>query len=354
MMTTNTLPIGIVLYYQSNFYTVKVNNTHYQCVLKGLLKKEGTEVLAGDRVVVDNLDEVNGSGRVVQVLERVNQLTRPKVANVTRAMIVASIQNPALEPTQLDRYLIHVQLAGIAPVIAISKVDLADTPAQVEAVSALYEPLGVPVYSTSIRDPGSVQHLFEALRGEIVVLAGQSGVGKSSLLNAYHPGLQLAVGEVSERVRRGQHTTRQVSLIEADAQTLVADTPGFSYLKFDTVPPAAIERVFPEFAPYRDQCRFDNCLHLEESDCAVKANLDKIAPSRYASYRVFQTEARAYVETVQTTSQKQEYGYKTLKKGKEKDIQILKLPEKQRQASRRTLKQEIPEWLDDHDTLEEP
>lgn len=353
MMTPPKTQQGIVLYYQSNFYTVKVGLVEYQCVLKGLLKKEGTDVVVGDRVDVDNLDEINRTARIVNVLERKNQLARPKIANIDRAVIVASVQNPPLDLQQLDRYVTHVQLARIDPLICISKVDLAEGETFLENVKALYERLGIPVYLTSIHRPQSVGRLFDAIEGETVVLAGQSGVGKSSLLNAYQPGLGLAVQSVSEKLQRGQHTTRHVALISLDKRTYVADTPGFSYLKFDTVSPHAIEAVFPDFAPYRDQCRFDDCLHMEEADCAVKAHLDEIAPSRYESYQVFEEEAREYVELVQTTSQKQEYGYKTLKRGKEKEVHILKLPEKQRQASRRRLKQQVYDWQSDDDTLEE-
>lgn len=310
-------------------------------------------MLVGDRVVLDSVDDTNQSARITQVLERSNQLSRPKIANITKAVVVCAVDNPPLELTQLDRYLTHVVLADIAPVLCISKVDLTQNPALPSQIDAIYAPLDIPVHFTSIRQPESVSKLFEELHGEIVVLAGLSGAGKSSLLNAYQPGLSLAVGEVSEKIQRGQHTTRQVSLIALDESTYVADTPGFSLLKFDTVSPAALESAFPEFAPYRAHCRFDNCLHLDEADCAVREHLSDIPASRYDSYRNFQEEAKEYAETVSTTSQKQEYGYKTLTKGKAEELQILKLSQKQRAASRRTEKQRLLDWETEDDTLEE-
>lgn len=347
----NTPISGIVLSYQSNVYTVSLDGQHFQCVLKGMIKKSGADVLVGDRVLLDNLDAANMTGRIIQTRPRENVLLRPKIANVTRALMVCSIDNPPWSFEQVDRYLTQIQMAGIAPALCISKVDLAKSAADLAAIRDLYESLGVSTATTSIKTPESIQALFRQMQGQTVVLAGPSGVGKSSLLNALKPDLALAVKAISDKAKRGQHTTRHVALIRLDENTYVADTPGFSLLKFDTVLPQDVERVFPDFAPYRGQCRFDNCLHQDEADCAVKANLQYIAPSRYASYLAFLEEAKAHEAHQQASSQKQEYGYKTLKKGKKEDVQILKLQEKHRETSRRTRKQEIPDWLPEDEAL---
>jgi ribosome biogenesis GTPase / thiamine phosphate phosphatase len=350
MMTQQTFQNGIVLYYQSNFYTVKVGTDEYQCFLKGILKKEGIDILAGDTVLLDNLDTQNLSGRIVQVLERQTQLSRPKVANITKALIIASIKSPLLSLEQLDRYLTHIQLANVTPMICISKIDLAESPAEILKIRNIYEALGVSVFTTSIRDSSSIGTLFETLKGEIVVFAGPSGVGKSSLLNAYLPGIRLQVGAVSEKIERGQHTTRHVSLIAMDEQTYIADTPGFSFLKFNTVSPVELAQVFPDFTPYQEDCHFDNCLHLQEEGCAVLANRDKIAPTRYQSYMAFQEEAKGYEGTLLAAAQKKESGYKTLQKSNKGSIRILKLNEKQREGSRRTKKQQIADWSEEDES----
>lgn len=330
-----------------------MDETLFQCSLKGILKKEGTDVLTGDCVALDNPDYGNKTARIVQVLPRTNQLARPKIANIDKVIVVASLKNPPLDLQQLDRYITQVQLAGLQSILCISKVDLMKNAEELEQIKQIYEPLGIPIYFTSVKDPESVKRLFEDVQGKTVVLAGLSGAGKSSLLNTYRPGLRLAVAEVSDRARRGRHTTREVSLIPINPDTFVADTPGFSYLKFDTVSPRSVEAAFPDFAPYREQCRYDDCLHLDEAGCAVREHLPDIAPSRYESYRHFQEEAGRYQEEVLSTSQKQEYGYKTLTKGKKQDLQVLKLPEKQREASRRARKQQIADWILEDATLEE-
>ncbi len=310
--------------------------------------------MVGDRVTLDNLDPINATGRIINVLERQNQLTRPKIANITKAMVVSSIQNPILDLQQLDRYVTHILLAGIEPMICISKKDLTTGSDEIEAIQRIYQHLNIPVYTTSIKDLESIQHLFNALQGGCVVFAGPSGAGKSSLINSFRPSLNLKVQEVSEKIQRGQHTTRQVALLAMGNDTYIADTPGFSYLKFDDILPQVLESVFPDFASYRDHCHFHNCLHLDEEECQVKANLENLSETRYESYKIFVTEATHYIEKLQTTSQKQEYGYKKLKKGKDRDISILKLPEKQRETSRRTQKQQILDWTSEEDaTLEE-
>lgn len=352
-MTTNASLNGIVLNYQSNFYTVKVEKTEYRCFLKGILKKEGTSVFVGDMVTIDNHDDVNLSARIIKVLPRTSLLTRPKIANIDKAIIVASIKNPSLDFQQLDRYLTQIQLANIQPVICISKIDLNNEPSELEKIEAVYASLHIPVYFTSIQNPEEIHNLFNDIKGYKVVLAGLSGVGKSSLLNAFNPDLKLSTGKVSIKLQHGQHTTRYVSLIDLGMNTLVADTPGFSYLKFDETMPRDIEKVFAEFEPFSKECHYDNCLHLDESGCAIEANIEKISPSRMESYRIFQEEARMGEEIMLAKSQKHEYGYKTLAKGKNEDLQILKLSEKQRTVSRRKQKQHIGnDWHFEDATLE--
>jgi ribosome biogenesis GTPase len=182
------------------------------------------------------------------------------------------------------------------------------------------------------------------VQGKITVLAGPSGSGKSSLLNALNSDLQLRVGEISEKIQRGQHTTRHVELLmpdENDDTTLIADTPGFSNLKFNTVLPVQIAKIYRDFADLREQCVFSDCLHLDEEGCAVLANQEDIAASRYASYRDLMSEARQYKAEADAASQKDEFGYKKIDRKGKNSLKILRLKGKDRDLSRRRVKQQF-------------
>lgn len=340
----NTLT-GRLRKYHSNFYYVEAEGALYECALRGLIKKEGGDVLVGDFVELDSVNAGAGTARINRVLPRKNSISRPKLANVDRVLVVYSLREPIFDPNQMDRYLTHIELAGITPILCISKADLAENDEELARIRDLYEcKLGYRVLFTSVNHPADLQPIRELAEGNITVLAGPSGSGKSSLLNALNANLQLRVGEVSEKIARGQHTTRHVellSLFDDSPDTLIADTPGFSNLKFTYVLPIQLEAAMRDFAPYREHCAFSDCLHVDEEGCAVRENLASIAESRYQSYLDMLAEARLYKEEANSTSQKQEFGYKQLdRKGKE-SVRILRLKEKNRDASRRTRKQQV-------------
>ena len=331
--------------YHSNFYYVEAGGVLYECAIRGLIKKEGGDVLVGDFVELDSVNPATRTARIQRILERKNAISRPKLANVDQVLVVYSLMEPQFDPHQMDRYLTHIELAGLTPALCISKADLAATDADLEKIRAVYtERLGYQVFFTTVKNAESLDAVRALAKGKITVLAGPSGSGKSSLLNALNADLQLRVGEVSEKIARGQHTTRHVellSLFEDSPDTLIADTPGFSNLKFNYVLPVQLEAAFRDFAPYRAQCSFSDCLHVDEEGCAVRENLDHIAESRYRSYLDLLAEARLYKDEVNSTSQKQEFGYKQLdRKGKD-SVRILRLKEKNRDASRRTQKQQV-------------
>lgn len=342
--TADTLQ-GRLLKYHSNFYYVEADGQLWECMLRGLIKKEGVEPLVGDFVLLDSLHPANRTARISQILPRHNAITRPKIANVDQVFVVYSLKDPLFDPAQMDRYLTHIELAGLTPVVCISKSDLAVDASETQQIFDLYQThLGYPVHFLSIQQQETLHALRTLTENKVTVLAGPSGSGKSSLLNALNPALKLRVGEISEKISRGQHTTRHVELLrlsETQANTLIADTPGFSHLKFNYVLPNQIEAVYREFAAYRTQCAFSNCLHLDEEGCAIREAGESIAASRYQSYRDLVTEAKEYEEAVRASSQKEEYGYKTLdRKGKE-SVRILRLSEKNRDASRKTWKQQV-------------
>ncbi|WP_303674483.1 ribosome small subunit-dependent GTPase A [Vampirovibrio chlorellavorus] len=331
--------------YHSNFYYVEADGVQYECALRGLIKKEGTEPLVGDFVELDSVQPQSKTARIHRVLPRKNTISRPKLANVDQVFVVYSLKEPEFDPNQMDRYLTHIELAGLKAILCISKTDLAATQADLSRIQTLYgEQLGYTVVFSSVRQPETLQVLSKLAEGKISVLAGPSGSGKSSLLNALNPALQLRVGEVSEKIARGQHTTRHVELLTLFADqpdTLIADTPGFSNLKLNYVLPDRLRDAFREFAPYQSACAFSDCLHVDEEGCAVLAHRADIAESRYQSYLNMLAEARQHKEAVNSTSQKAEFGYKQLdRKGKDA-LRILRLKEKNRDASRRVVRQQV-------------
>ncbi len=349
-MSRSFPPKGRVQKYHANFYYVDLQGRLFECQVRGLLKKEGTDVLVGDLVELDSVDEANQTARIVSVLERKSVIQRPKMANVDQAVVVYSLYEPDFDPKLADRYLTHIELAGMIPILCISKADLAKTPEELETIREMYqEKLGFSVIFTSIFQEEGLQRFLELAHGKVSVLAGPSGAGKSSLLNAIRPDFNLRVGDVSEKIARGQHTTRHVELLPVAEETFVADTPGFSYLKFNTILPQELEAIYRDFEPYRAQCAFSDCLHVDEEGCAVKAHWEHIIPSRYESYRDMLTEALLYKEQSQQSSGKEEYGYKTVSRKGKKDLQILRLKEKARESSRRTQKQQVNHLLDQVD-----
>lgn len=322
----------------------------YECKLRGLLKKEGTDVLVGDRVTLDSVDEQARTARISGVLPRTSEMLRPKVANIDQVLILYSLREPQFDPHQLDRYLTHVELAGLTPIVCISKTDLAEQPEECLEIQALYQDgLGYPVFLSSIRQPETVHAILRQTEGKTSVLAGPSGSGKSSLLNVMNPDFQLKVGEVSEKIARGQHTTRHVELLPLGDNTYIADTPGFSNLKFTYVLPTGLEAVYRDFAPYRADCGFSDCLHVDEAGCAVLAHLDDIPESRYTSYLDMLAEARLYKQELQSSSAKQEYGAKHLSKKGGEEMRVLRLQGKHRDASRRVHRQRMDQYIGEMD-----
>lgn len=269
-----------------------------QCRARGIFKKRGESPLVGDFVRY-TLTE-NDEGIVDAIESRTSALIRPPVANANVAVLVFSVTEPALNLQLLDKFLVHIEHSGLQAVLCLSKTDLADHGAQaeearlaMEQVKRIYEPLGYPVYSTSSMQSNGIEALHEQLQGHVAVFAGQSGVGKSSLLNALVPGLQLATNEISDRLGRGKHTTRHVELIRVGSG-FVADTPGFSQLDFVELGIEDLSSCFREMNALASQCKFRGCTHLHEPQCAVLESLDagEVAKSRYEHYQLFVAEMK--------------------------------------------------------------
>lgn len=278
---------GIIIRAIGGFYDVRTEDgTEYRCSARGRFKKDGTTLYVGDRASITPLSVQEGVLEAVEPRETL--LPRPQVANVEQVVIVCSPQNPQLSLQLLDRLLVLAENQQLRAIICMNKEDLPHEEAEL-SLRKLYENAGYLLIIASAKFGQGIEELKQLLCGRISVLAGPSGVGKSSLLNCIQPGLKLRTGEVSERLKSGRHTTRQVELLALDCGGLVADTPGFSQLALVAVSPQKLPSCFPEFLPFAPQCRFNPCWHRDEPDCAVKKAVasGKIGESRYKNYLVF-------------------------------------------------------------------
>ncbi|MEB3288065.1 MAG: ribosome small subunit-dependent GTPase A [Vampirovibrionales bacterium] len=325
---------------------------------------EMSDILVGDWVTLDSIDEANKTARIVEIEPRQNALARPKIANVDQALIVYPLKQPEFDPHSLNRFLTHIALAKIPAIICFSKSDLLDSPERFSAIESLYgKTLGFPIAFVSVYQPDTLKDVTAFLEGKVTVLAGPSGAGKSSLLNALQPDLQLKVGEVSEKIERGQHTTRHTELLALGNNTFIADTPGFSYLKFDQTLPEQLVEAYCDFkmTPVETACAYKDCLHLpKQSDSDDSATADTttqhcafldddthapkpglIDQSRYDTYCAMMSEALSYKAQSRQSSQKQESGFKRVSSKGKSDRNILRLSGKSRESSRRTQRQEL-------------
>lgn len=286
------MPEGKIIKALSGFYYVINDKGTFQCRGRGVFRKNKVTPLVGDNVVfqVENVTD----GYILEVKERKNELVRPPIANVDQAILVFSGVEPDFSPALLDRFLVLVEYNRISPVICISKMDLttAEERERLKIIAEDYRKAGYEVVFTSEQGEG-LQELLPFIKGKISVFAGQSGVGKSSLLNALNPDLELKTDDISTHLGRGKHTTRHVELIEI-AGGLVADTPGFSSLEFMEIEVEDLNYCFPEIEQMSQGCKFRGCLHLAEPKCAVKnaVEQEEIPKYRYEHYLDFLQEIR--------------------------------------------------------------
>ncbi|MBY7143681.1 ribosome small subunit-dependent GTPase A [Virgibacillus sp. NKC19-3] len=279
---------GRIIKALSGFYYVQAEEHIYQCRGRGLFRNKKITPLVGDFVTFD-ISNPN-EGYIMAIKQRENELVRPPIANIDQAIIVSSAVDPAFSTVLLDQFLVLIEAKNIKPVIFITKMDLTSDEERSNMISYQkdYQEIGYDVELLSTKEPSHLPNFAHYFSNNITVFAGQSGVGKSSILNALKPSLLLKTAEISKSLGRGKHTTRHVELQQIQ-HGLVADTPGFSSLDLSEIDVEELADCFPEMREIKADCKFRGCMHHKEPKCAVKQAVERkeIAAYRYEHYLRF-------------------------------------------------------------------
>ncbi len=307
------------------FYYVHTPEGDYECRAKGIFRNRNEKPLVGDDAEIEPVQdsEKEHEGSVIRILPRRNQLIRPEVANIDQAVVVFALRHPDPNLSLLDRFLINMEQRDIPVVIFFNKVDLIDVPETAENSSGenfsgkkkkekksfipeihadhpelipeIYRAAGYRVLEISAKSGNCYEQIMDILRGKTTVLSGPSGVGKSSITNLIHPEANMETGELSRKIERGKNTTRHTEFFYIDDDTYVLDTPGFTSLYINDIEPDRLMYYFPEFEEYRHDCRFKTCIHIGETDCAVKSAVKNrlISKERYESYVLLYNELKS-------------------------------------------------------------
>ena len=267
------------------YYIYAEDGEIYECKAKGIFRKDNQKPLVGDDVEITVLDESEKLGNITDILPRKNSLIRPAVANVDQALVIFAMENPKPNFLLLDRFLIMMEQAGVPAIICFNKKDLAKQE-EIEELYQIYSKCGYEVLLTSALEEEGLEMIRKILKGKTTVVAGPSGVGKSSLTNLMQGDVQMETGEISKKLKRGKHTTRHSQVIPIGEETYLMDTPGFSSLYLTDMEEQELKDYFPEFREYEGRCRFLGCRHIHEPGCAVKEALEnqEISKLRYEDY----------------------------------------------------------------------
>lgn len=275
------------------YYVFCEDHQVYECKAKGVFRNQSIKPLVGDDVEIAVLGTEPFEGSIQRILKRKNTLIRPAAANVDQVLVVFALADPEPNLNLLDRFLVMVERLGIPAAVGFSKMDLSDRDTM-NRYRAIYESAGYQVLLFSTNDDCGIQEVRHFLRGKTTALAGPSGVGKSSLMNRILPKAQMETGAISQKIKRGRHTTRHSELFCTEPETYLMDTPGFSSVFVDNMEEQELKEYFPEFRPYEDQCRFLGCVHIGEKICGVKSAVEQgdIESSRYENYKLFYQERK--------------------------------------------------------------
>ena len=257
----------------------------YECKAKGVFRNRKIKPLVGDNVEIDVIDEAEKKGNIRDILPRKNELIRPAVANIDQALVFFAAAQPEPNLGLLDRFLLQMEYRNIPTVIGFNKCDLTETD-RIRELEEAYGRSGYPLIFVSVREEQGLENLKAMLAGKTTALAGPSGAGKSSLMNWLLPEAEMETGAVSEKIKRGRHTTRHSELFHLGEGTYLFDTPGFSSLYLADFTDETLKLYFREFSDFEDECRFTGCNHINEPDCGIKKALEdwKISRVRYEHY----------------------------------------------------------------------
>jgi len=271
---------GLIIGNIANLYKIKLNNKIYNSTARGKFKMNENTPVVGDLVDVQIIDEEKHEAVIEKIYPRKSYIKRPKVANVSQIILVLSVKEPKPDLLMLDKQLAYIEFLNIKPIIVINKIDLSK---EYEEIEKIYTDIGYEVYAVSAKDVSSVKKLKSCLKGNISVLAGNSGVGKSTTINAIFENNITQEGLISEKNKRGKNTTTDVKLYEIDNDSYIVDTPGFSTFEITEIESKDLGKYFKEFAPEIESCRYVGCNHIKEQECGIKYAMEngKINPQRY-------------------------------------------------------------------------
>lgn len=267
--------------------------TIYECKAKGVFRNRKIKPLVGDDVEITVLSEEEKTGNIEEILPRKNHLIRPAVANVDQALVVFAITEPMPNLNLLDRFLVMMERQDVPVIICFNKIDLSSQE-EIDKLKRIYEPAGYPLYFISTYESNGLHLLHQLIAGKTTVLAGPSGVGKSSITNFLQPEAGMETGTVSEKIKRGKHTTRHSELFFVEEGTYMMDTPGFSSMYIEDLEANELKNFFPEFEEHEDDCKFLGCVHVGEKVCGVKdaVSAGEVSQSRYDNYLLLYRELK--------------------------------------------------------------
>ena len=279
------MPKGIIICTSSNVYQVAEGEKVYKCLARGKFKKEKISPLVGDEVEFTITNSEKQEGVIEQILPRKNELKRPKMANLTQLILVVSMKMPSPDLLLLDKQLVFAEFMGLKATIVLNKVDLEDKE-EIDRIAKLYEDIGYKIIQTNAKEGIKVEEITALLEGETTAFAGNSGVGKSTLINSIFEQELTQEGDISDKNQRGKNTTTSTTLYKYKENSYIADTPGFSTFEINEIPKEDLCHYFVEFVPYLDKCEFQGCSHIKEENCGVKEALEdgKISSQRYENY----------------------------------------------------------------------